>query len=251
MPRENVSGVPSGVGIFARALVRASSGTPAELARRARDHRVSFVPLLAVWHDEKGLHTRNDRAMPAYADALRAADVDVWVWGYPHALEEERFVDALVERARRVGARGVILDPEVSYKGRPRAMERLVRLTIDAVDESLGIGFTSYGLPAVHRTFPWAEAAGVGWGSPQVYSTPVRRALEAVDAWGRLGWTSILPALPTFGARSTPSLLNEMVDALVARDEVKGLLFWSWNTTDARDLRTIARAADALDARAA
>ncbi len=248
MPSAIASRTPTGVGIFTRPLRRSSYGTPAELARRARDHRLSFVPLLGVWQDDDADRLPNERTLEPYADALRIAGIDVWLWGYPHAGREQAFVDAMVSRARRIGARGVILDPEVSYKGRPRAMERLVARTLDALDESLSVGFTTFGQPQLHTTFPWEEAAGLGWGSPQLYTPSPSRAVQALTEWQQLGWTSLLPALPTFGARSTPRKLQALVDGVVAHPAVRGLLFWSWNTSDGRDLRLIARAADHFSA---
>jgi hypothetical protein len=238
------SGVPTGVGVFTRALRSAIVGSPQALADRAKSLGLSFVPMLACWQDARGLTTPNDHALGPYARALHDAGIDTWLWGYPWAGGEETFVNALVSRAKTIGARGVILDPEVSYKARPQAMRALVARTIDALDESLGAGFTSFGLPALHPTFPWKEAAALGWGCPQDYDVTLAQTLESVDAWGELGWESIVPALPTFGRGSAPSVLDRAVDALAARPNVRGLVFWSWNQLDEHDEASITRAAD-------
>jgi len=235
-----------GIGVFTRGLRASIVGTPAALAERSTSLGLSFVPMLACWQDARGLTTPNDQALAPYAKAIGDAHIDTWLWGYPWAGGEETFVNALVSRAKAIGARGVILDPEVSYKGRPQAMRMLVARTLDALDESLDVGFTSFGLPAFHPTFPWKEAAALGWGCPQDYDVTLEQTLESVDAWSALGWASIVPALPTFGPGSTRSVLDRAVDALAARPNVRGLVFWSWNQLDQHDEASIRRAARVL-----
>ncbi len=245
------SGTPTGVGVFTRALRESIVGTPEALVERCKRLGVSFVPLLAVWQDGRGTTTPNDAALAPYAEALAASGIDVWLWGYPWAGGEEKFVTALVSRAKSVRARGVIIDPEVSYKRRPIQMRALVTRTIDALDESLGLGFTSFGLPAFHPTFPWKEAAAVGWGCPQDYDVTLAQTLASIDAWEALGWQSIVPALPTFGPGSASQALDRAVDGLAARRSVRGLVFWSWNSLDRHDDASIARAAEVLRTRCA
>lgn len=236
------SGVPSGVGVFTRALRTSIVGSPRSLADHAKNLGLSFIPMLACWQDRRGITTPNDHALAPYAEALASAGIDTWLWGYPWAGGEETFVNALVSRAKTIGARGVILDPEVSYKSHPQAMRTLVGRTLDALDESLGVGFTSFGLPRFHPTFPWKEAAALGWGCPQDYEVTLEQTLESVDAWSGLGWDPILPALPTYGPRSAPSALDRTVDALATRPNVRGLVFWSWNQLDEHDEASIRRA---------
>ena len=240
------SGTPTGVGVFTRALREQIVGTPQAMVERCQRLGLSFIPMLACWQDARGITTSNDEALAPYAKALADAKIDSWLWGYPCAGGEETFVTALVSRAKSIGARGVILDPEVSYKRRPDAMRALVARTLDALDESLEVGFTSFGLPAFHPTFPWKEAAALGWGCPQDYDGTLAQTLASIDAWEALGWESLVPALPTYGPGSAPQPLDAAVDALVARPSVRGLVFWSWNQLDQHDDASIMRASRAL-----
>jgi len=240
------SGAPTGVGVFARALRQSIVGSPQAMVERCQRLGLSFIPMLACWQDARGITTPNDEALAPYAKALATANIDSWLWGYPWAGGEETFVTALVSRAKSIGARGVILDPEVSYKRRPEAMRTLVARTLDALDESLEVGFTSFGQPAFHPTFPWKEAAALGWGCPQDYDGTLAQTLASIDAWEALGWGTLVPALPTYGPGSAPRALDAAVDALVARPSVHGLVFWSWNQLDQHDEASITRAAAKL-----
>ena len=235
--------MPTGTGVFARTLRTHTHGTPAELARRCRDHGISFVPLLGLWQTPTADQFRNDRTLDAYADALHAAGVGVWLWGYPHAGREGPFARAMVLRARRIRARGLILDPEVSYRGRLAAMRSLIAHVLDELDESLGVGFSSYGIPRLHQRFPWRAAEGIGWGAPQFYRARPARIPAAMSEWAQLGWTHQLPVLPTFGAHGEPGHLRTLIDTASAHPATRGLLFWSWNTTKLRHLRVLEDAA--------
>ena len=78
-------------------------------------------------------------------------------------------------------------------------------------------------------------------------ATPsVRQTLASLDQWEALGWSSLVPALPTFGPASAPGALDAVVDAVVARPSVRGLVFWSWNSLDGHDDASIVRAAAKL-----
>src|SRR5690242_20444282 len=98
--------VPSGVGVFTRALRESIVGTPEALAQRCKALGISFVPLMAGWQDPRGLTTPNDGALERYAEVLSMNGIDVWLWGYPWAGGEKEFVDAMFSRARAIAARG-------------------------------------------------------------------------------------------------------------------------------------------------
>ena len=228
-------------------------GTPEQAARKAVEHGLSFVCLAACWQDGPGKHRpMNEFDLADYGKAFRAAGVLPWVWGYPWSEPEQilAFVARMRHAADDASAVGIVLDPELGFRGEHRAMQDLLKRTIDSIDEGLGLGFSSYGLPRSMPDFPWSEAGGHGWGSPQCYKMPLAQAREGIRQWGSHGWHDIVVSLPTFGrntdAESGEPDLDKSVDAkllayasaLLALTDGAGA-FWQWQTTSEQEWRTI------------
>ncbi len=237
--------VPSGLGIYTMELEKLRL-TPAAAAARAKNAGLSFVALLACWQEESSGGAVNRAELADYGAAFREAGLDVWVWGYPFAASWRitDFVATMKRSATDAGAAGILLDPEDAFTGaRARWMAPLLRAIVDVLDESLGLGITSFGVTKWHPTFPWADCGGWGWGSPQTYTVSIDLAVQAIAQWRELGWTKILPSLPTYGLNSEAKLAAYAAAILEHAD---GGLFWQWASTDDVEWRTI----EALAARA-
>jgi len=219
---------------------------------------------------------RSGEKIREYATAFKTAGIDVLLWGFPRGGGEEEFV----ARFRRVTdvcdgtVSGWEFDPEVRYKwatqARPsndrtmrgqteyakgvtisgRMLDRLDQagklcdVALDAMDESLTIGTTSYGIALGHPNFPWQIFGGFGWGSPQLYSVGPVDVTNGVESWRACGWEHIVPSVPLFGKNSGAKL-----DTHLHRfDEcnVSGFIFWSWCQGDKSEWRTIAQWAERL-----
>lgn len=67
-------------------------------------------------------------------------------------------IDDVIADAHRMGARGVMLNPELPWKA--SGLEESARdLCLRVRDAGLEVGFCSYALPSAHPTFPWAAFA--------------------------------------------------------------------------------------------
>lgn len=234
--------LPRGCGIYARRITRKEYGTPAEAAARAADHGLSFVALPSTWQDDRGTIDLNRPALELdYAAAFLERGLDVWVWGYPDLGRERAFVLDLVEHARRLSAVGVLIDAEKPYKAKPQATRELMELVIDALDESMGLGVSSYGRLDWHQLTALED---FGWLSPQVYTVTAEAARRAIESWlldergdVRPG-VHMVPSIPTYGPRSEGQL-GAYLGAI--EDLCAGVIAWSWPQTSQLEWRTLER----------
>lgn len=210
-------------------------GTPREAAGRAADHGVSFVALLAVSQtSERGHVAVNRRDLEPYAKAFRERGIDVYVWGYPRAGWEQQFVQSLVAGAVLAGARGVIADPEKSYKHRPGELLELR----DRLEQcGYPVTWTTYGLPFLHDGFPWRVIDGHGAGSPQLYTVPVSQARRGLREWRDAGWTHLVPSIPAFGPNSGWRMAGYAAQILGQR--TRGAIVWNWRHLGPHEWRNL------------
>jgi len=221
---------------------------------------------------------RDAMRIKRYADAFAAKGINVWIWGFPWGGHEE----AAVERFTHVTdtcegtIQGWLWDPELGYKwqskrknvplnmrGQPEykagvhatgvaAVRKkqaitLKELSLDAMNESLNIGITSYGMAPGHRNFPWKEFGGVGFGSPQLYSVGPKDIDRGISAWRKLGWVNIVPSVPTFGKNSGERLHAHLSNFVDGEERISGFIFWSWRQTRGDEWNVLSRWADWLE----
>lgn len=270
---------PTGVGLYIRTLSTRTHGTPDQAAKKAADNGISFVAILACWQDKLGHREPHSTVTLArYAHAFKRAGVDVWLWGFPKAGSEEQFVESFQRLTRACDGyiSGWLFDPEVFYKWRQRgaggdhggtmrtgrkeysifarplnAPEPVIRerakllmsSTLDAMDESLGLGVTSYGATWFHDNFPWSEFGGHGWGSPQLYSAPKDMIDRGIQSYRDYGWDTIIPSVPTFGDKSG-RLLDDHLHDFIDGNDIHGIIAWSWRQTSAIEWWTLAQYAE-------
>ena len=235
--------VPRGTGVFMRALTRTIYGTPAQAAKKAADHGLSWVALMAwgIVGDPPRERMQGLAPIAEYGQAFRERGIVPWVWFYPlHPNAPEEAARAAGKALAACDGRGLILDPEKPYKGQPGAMRRLVDASLDELDESQGIAMTSYPLARLHPTMPWAEMVA-GTGMPQTYTVTPANARRAVAEWRERGHTSIVPIGPAFGARSGAALRKYLSDSFLdaGKTIVDGIGLWSWPQLNLREWKTI------------
>jgi hypothetical protein len=277
---------PEGIGIYIRGLNKKKQGTPKAAAKKAKDHGVSFVAIMACWQDEKNGKPRQlnsngkDPALiQQYADAFLDAGIQPWLWGFPAAGREEQYIDrfAHVTEVCDNTIAGWIHDPELFYKwkrkskakadktmrGQPEytgkivepkgspayikaGAHKLVRLSIDGINESMGLAITSYGMAPGHKNFPWNAFGGVGFGSPQLYSVGPKDIDRGIRAWRNHGWNTIIPSVPAFGKNSGAKMHDHLSNFVDGEENINGFIFWSWRQLQRDEWRVLARWSDWL-----
>ena len=236
------------IGVYVRALKEKIHGTPEQAARRAHDHGLTMVPILACWQSPKGTALSNGKTAERiirYAEAFEAAGVDPWLWGYPWATRIDEYVDriqGLMHRARGLFF-GHISDPELGLKprdGRTREQCEAAALQLSEISDMV----TSYGMAAGPPDLPWTQLAAVhpprlpAIGSPQFYKTPPADIPRGLDAWERCGFDGLVPSVPAYGPYSKGEL-DGYLAGLAPRS--RGFLVWSWRQMDALEWRTVAQ----------
>jgi hypothetical protein len=223
--------VPRGTGVFLRRLTRAIYGTPHHAAAKAATHGVSWVTLMAIGLGPDGASERVEGLGPItdYGQAFREAGMEVWVWFFPLAHAPEAAAGTAGRALRACQGRGLILDVEKPYRGRPAACRRLVAASLDELREDQGIAVTSYPLVRFHEVMPWAEMVA-GTGMPQTYTITPAEARRAVGQWRDRGHTSIVPIGPAFGPNSGAKLRRYLESAYLdaGTPNVDGIGIWSW-----------------------
>ena len=220
-----------GTGMFLRTLTTRIYGTPEQAARKAKEHGLRWVALMALGLRGSDAHEWVHPVEPLadYAAAFREAGIDVWVWFFPRADEPEQAAAVAGAALTACEGAGLILDIEKPYRGRVEACRRLVRASLDQLDERQGIAVTSYPLERYHRTLPWAEMVA-GAGMPQTYRILPTSARRAVHEWRERGHASIVPVGPAFGPNSGSKLLRYLSEAYLDGGVpiIDGLGLWSW-----------------------
>ncbi|RLI86129.1 MAG: hypothetical protein DRP01_04855 [Archaeoglobales archaeon] len=212
---------PTGVGIYLRSISQKRHGTPEEAAKRAKDHGISFVAIMACWQDIQEGKFRQINAnkkhdtLQRYSEAFLKEGIEPWVWGYPWAGHEEAYLDAMFDAWVPDVTVGTINDPELGSKwtsrvrnsrrntmrGQPEAIvgvsasgnQKLRRRQADDImtgilqrspnKERIGYMTTSYGVARYHKNFPWKEYLQFGAFSPQLYDEELQEIDRALDEW--------------------------------------------------------------------
>lgn len=133
--------------------VRSLNGSPTAAAFVDRYVRAGFswASPIALWGGQ------SIREWDELYEALSDANVPAFpLWGLPEPETWRDRIDDFLDFAVRVGARGVIVDPEREWLDREREalmFAEALRAGCDA--RGLVLVFTSYSLPRAHPRFPW------------------------------------------------------------------------------------------------
>lgn len=225
----------TGCGVFLTSsdsvhIARASSAAVgAELGQM----RASGVRWAAIWlRSYDGRRLPDDDAERA-AGRLRAHDIDVAVWTFPHPDDAQKAGAQIGRISTAVTARLAILDVEdPDGKGpirwEPSEMDTLHASAADA--NSSVIAVTSY--PGrVGHSMPWAHMA-FGVGMPQCYGTADDEAatMDALAKWQKAHGTVIpITSVRTPGREepTTPAQFRARLDR-IAPPGTRAWAAWSW-----------------------
>lgn len=111
--------MPQGTALYVRRISQKKHGTPKQFAKRCADHKLGWVAIGALWQDVTKSGRPSSRMMnkpeviDAYAEALEALGIEVWVWGYPWQDREEQFVETMVKSVGGASLGRILLDPEL------------------------------------------------------------------------------------------------------------------------------------------
>ncbi len=202
---------PEGIALYVRAISNPRHGTSVQFAKRCADHGLKWIAIGGPWHEDRrskdGTVRNKDRrinrpdTIRRYAEQLAKIGVTPHIWGYPWWSRIEEFVEEM-EACSCSAIDGWLLDPELGMKKHPLEAAKLVHLCREANPYRI-LGFTSYGLPKLHRVFPWEEFARPAgfhpldecdYGSPQLYNTPKSRVVRGMSDYAELGFDVVIPS---------------------------------------------------------
>jgi hypothetical protein len=210
---------PNGTGAYIRSIKESIHGTPEQAAKKAADHHMSFVVIMACWQDiqegkfrQLDTNRRGDQ-IKRYSEAFLAKGVQPWIWGYPWAGHYIEFLESMREAHVDGVTAGWFNDGELGCKWRNQAQPRgrtmrgqpeafsgtsaagTKGLRIQQADEMMiktrneylpaGCGHvtTSYGIARHHKNFPWKQMLMFGGISPQLYKESLRQIDKGIDEW--------------------------------------------------------------------
>lgn len=191
---------PKGLGLYLR-YVKLS--TVAERAKEMKDHGLTWAVIAGPWHDRSGERWINKPyRVQQIAEILANAGIDPHIWGYPWHDRIDLFIEQMIECTSELIV-GWLLDPELGLKGHLEAAKLLFRKAREHNPFML-IGLTSYGLPMLHHTFPFAAFARSGhrgdilvecdYGSPQLYDVPEAQVKRGVQGYHDIGFDHVVPS---------------------------------------------------------
>jgi hypothetical protein len=237
-------------GVYIRGLT--SKSDPYDMAAKCATNGITFAAFLVYWQEADKDKRVNSKILEKYSEVFWRYGIDPWVWAYPWCGKEDALLDRLkwAKEECEGRLRGFILDPELGYQGHKVGHDkarigasRLIKGTIDLMDESMNLGVTSFGAANLHKTFPWVDLCA-GFGSPQFYRTSHPSKIRAgIQCWKSAGWKELIPSVPAFGPNSGKNLVSYLDKIKRAADEVEipitGWIFWSYRQISALEWQII------------
>ena len=239
---------PQGFGFYLR---RISGGTEAAqaLLQRCREAKAEWVSFMVEASDG---YTVSIEAIQAYA-AVLSPEIDLWVWTFPgdaraaSVAQSTAAANQALNYCMAIGAGGVMLDIEASYKGHPEALDALISTTKAGLSNNRTLGMVSYPIPSYHPTLAWDLFKKADWGSPMLYNTAGTQ--EGVDQ-SVSEWTKLLPTLvPSMATYDTTSpgtgaaQLNGDIQRILGGPPAAfdGAAMWSEQSTDSAQRAVMAQ----------
>ena len=237
LPAPHRADYPLGKGFFVWNLPNSAGGDPVRLVAKARAAGLGWVAFKC--HDGTNLHSGD---LTPWVTACRAADIDVWLWGYNYAIDPAGEATVAAARCEQFGARGYIINAEHEYKERGAAATTWGQ-TFKRLRPDVKLGLSSYRYPSLHRAFPFAEFAAVcDFHTPQVYwllnTTPTTPTAQLARSIRELRAIRPLPVVPTGcafpfqGWRPTVFQLDNFHQATIT-ENCPGVAWWSFESAEA------------------
>lgn len=173
--------IPAGKGWFIWQIKRIYGGDPARIAAAARSQHIDWVAIkVNDGPADYNLRPRTfmgmdiplmyaDDIIQPLVDALHAEGILVFVWGYIYLGDPAREAAKSIERFKKFGVEGYIVDAESEWKFKI-GPARVYMDALRAGMPNVSIGMCSYRWPSYHREFPWNTALeNADYHMPQVY----------------------------------------------------------------------------------
>lgn len=207
--------LPAGKGIFVRHVKH--GGPPELFAKRCAWMGLRWVMIQAIWQNRGRSNFVNKTAdYAAYGEALRAAGVTPWVFGYCIPEAQQQFVDVSMSALDKLGGGpgGIVINPEAEwYRHHHDDAAHFVELLRSAMG-GLPLGMTSYGGgPPYHPPFPWKAFSTVDFGLPQIYDVKERLGdaypRNSVKWWTDAGYRCV-PVWAAYPKGRTPEQMADI-----------------------------------------
>lgn len=254
---------PKGMGLFLRAYP-SQPRLIDERVKRMADNGITWAAIGALWQKGQSDGKADFWINPperchVIAECMEAHGMHPYLWGYPWKMREIAFGRAM-RLASAECVRGVLIDPEKGLKDKSKklAIEAGERLFWEMVKVNpyWAVGFTSYGLPKGHPTFPWDaffESGGFDplkecdFGCPQLYDEEPEHIARGLREYRALGTDVLVPAFGTYkfsknaqGEMETPrmnpdELRTHLQRFFDLRDEFRFEAMIGWSETQVRD----------------
>lgn len=171
---------------------------------------------------------------PAFYRGMNLRGIPTWLLWMKPLPDNYAVADDLFRFARDAGCRGVIVNPEVEWKGRPNDAARFASIVRNYADlTGLRLGFTSYARVDFHRDFPWqvfVDTCDVGM--PLTYDndnsfTP-SEFTEAARTYHEVGFDTVIPWISIWNAAETRNKTpDEVARHLSLVPPTPGCLLWN------------------------
>jgi len=223
-----------GLGAYVRILHTRHVGGPLQMAKDTAE-LLDWTCIMHCWQDKRGHLEPNIEPLPFYAKELHRQQVPVWVWGYPKAGLEDKYIKSLMKADARIpdGFAGAIINAEVMYKwgrktGKSQAEveDRAHRLgaAVRKVACQRPVLLSTYGAFWYHKTLPFDILMQYCDGiSGQTYPFPlsfVRRIANRERPYGK----QRVPSIAGYG----PNVLRPRKYLEAHGEDCKAAIIWDY-----------------------
>jgi hypothetical protein len=230
--KEDVAMSLTGKGVIIWKAQQCENGSPAAIARRAREAGLSHVVLKVA----DGVTLYNQSLAPAIVAALRVSGVEVWGWQYIYGDSPTQEAATAIRAVQQLGLDGFVVNAEREYESKFDAAAAYMD-SLTAGLRQTPVAFSSFRLPDTHPSFPWAEfLSGSAYNMPQVFwvndTDPAHQLDQSIEQFRHV--YPVVPIIPTAAAyvdgawRPSAGELNQIM-LRVRECGLPGINFWNWD----------------------
>ena len=230
--------LPRGKGMFVRSIIH--TGSPEQMIAKMKKAGLTWVCFQVIWqYEDKAKPSRitDIKSLKPYADAVHAEDFQFSLWGYPVPNKEGEYVKAMTEAIDLCGATSVIVDAEAPYYRTKGAGSKLMAMMTEVcLPRRVALGFSSFGAPWFHKTFPWEEFNTADFAVNQSYDADNNLGSDyprkSQDSYEDLGFTNLIPGSGAWDKTEA------QMDALLSNTPTPNgaIIWWDWYNANSSKL---------------